>query len=232
MNSLKAEIRKYAVSIGATLVGFSPTVRLKKAPKSHRPEDILPDAMTVIVFAIPITKGVLLYGPPTQYDNEMEILRYKLDFIMQETARFIEKYGWMAIPVTSDGPYFDWEPERKHGRGDISHKHAAEAAGLGIIGKNSLLINPEYGNRLQLGSIITNVQLEPDPLLDESKKNTLCPANCNICIDSCPVGAIGSNKSINQKLCRSYMYKDVGKESNIVVCNICRKVCPIGINNL
>jgi len=115
MDDLKNEIREYAISRGATLVGFTSVERLKEAPKGHKPEDILSDAKTVIVCANVIPKGVILYSSPTAYHNIMDILRYRIDFITYEISEFIEKLGFMAIPVTSDGPYFDWNPEKQHG---------------------------------------------------------------------------------------------------------------------
>jgi len=223
MDDLKNEIREYAISRGATLVGFTSVERLKEAPKGHKPEDILSDAKTVIVCANVIPKGVILYSSPTAYHNIMDILRYRIDFITYEISEFIEKLGFMAIPVTSDGPYFDWNPEKQHGRGDISHKHVAAAAGLGRLGKNSLLITQQFGNRVQLGSIVTNLNMKPDPLVMEE----LCPHDCMLCIDSCPVKAIGSGKMVNQKLCRSYMYQDLPNGTTIESCRICRKVCPV-----
>ncbi|MBN2348313.1 MAG: hypothetical protein JXJ22_05720 [Bacteroidales bacterium] len=64
-------------------------------------------------------------------------------------------------------------------------KHSAELAGLGSIGKNTLLINKKFGNRLWLGGVITNAKLESD----EKTKN-FCPNNCEICIDACPQSAL------------------------------------------
>ena len=71
----------------------------------------------------------------------------------------IESQGYKAIPIPSDEPYEYWDSENKHGRGILSLKHSAQACGIGCIGKNTLLINEKYGNRLYLGAVITNVEL-------------------------------------------------------------------------
>jgi epoxyqueuosine reductase len=78
-------------------------------------------------------------GPATSYHHMMITFYNKLDFIANETANYLEQQGKAAIPIPSDDPYFDWNPDKVHGRGDLSHKHAAQAAGIGKLGKNSLL---------------------------------------------------------------------------------------------
>ena len=164
-------------------------------------------------------------GPATSYHNMMTIFYNQLDLVAYEMAIYIEQQGAVAIPVPSDEPYYDWNPDKVHGRGDLSHKHAAQAAGLGKLGKNSLLITAEFGNRVQLVSVVTNLDLEPDPLVEDE----LCPAKCTICIESCPVKAITNEQQINQRVCRSHMFLKLPKGQIIYGCRECRKVCPIGI---
>lgn len=224
MKRLKDKIKEFAISRGAELVGFAAMNRFEGAPEGHRPVDILPEAKTVVVCTNAIPKGVIMHGPATAYHNMMEILRYRLDFIAYEIANFIEKHGGTSVPITSDGPYFEWDPENLRGMGDLSHKHAAEAAGLGKLGKNSLLITHEFGNRAQLVSLVTDLDLESDPLVQDEP----CPSDCMICIESCPVKAIDNEKRVNQSLCRPYMFQKLPKGTLIEGCRICRKVCPAG----
>ncbi|MEE8470448.1 MAG: hypothetical protein V3S51_03880 [Dehalococcoidia bacterium] len=96
----------------------------------------------------------------------MEVIHAQLDLLACKVALFIESGGGRAIPVPSDEPYLYWESAKLYGRGDLSHKHAAQAAGLGRLGKNSLLITPQFGNRVHLVSVVTDVDLAPDLLLD------------------------------------------------------------------
>ena len=112
-----------------------------------------------------------------------------------------------------------------YGRGEISYKHAAELAGLGRIVKNSLLITPEFENRVQLGSVITDIDLTPDPIIDKA----MCPDDCNLCIEACPVNAISGWERVDQKLCRSNMYLTIPKGIVVEGFNVCRKVCPVGV---
>ena len=79
--------------------------------------------------------------------------------------------------------------------------HAAVKAGLGKIGKNGLLLTPQYGNRITLVSILTDLVLLADSPLTEM----LCPPNCHRCLDACPTKALKGNGIVEQKLCRSHV---------------------------
>jgi len=225
VKNLKDKMKEFVLSKDADLVGIASVSRFDGAPDGHKPEDILPDAKTVIVCAKRFPNSVVMEGPATSYQDMMTILDNQLDLIAYEMAIYIEKQGGVAIPVPSDEPYYDWDPDKIHGRGDLSHKHAAQAAGLGRLGKNSLLITPEFGNRVHLVSVVTNLNLQPDPLVEDE----LCPSKCIICIESCPVKAIADEEQVNQRVCRSHSFVKLAKGQIIESCRECRKVCPIGI---
>ena len=99
-------------------------------------------------------------------------------------------------------------------------RHAAVLAGLGSLGKNTLLINKLYGNFITLGAILTNLDLKSDPLSEE-----LCIENCRLCLDNCPVQAL-DGKTANQKLCRPYTYTTNDRGFSVINCNKCRTICP------
>ncbi len=113
----------------------------------------------------------------------------------------------------------------------VLEKAWAAKSGLGFIGKNSILINPNHGSFFFLSEIITDLELFYDKPLD----NYFC-GNCTKCIDACPTKAIVSPKVINPNLCISYLTKEFkenlpdflkGKLNNIIIgCDICQDVCP------
>ena len=227
-SNLKKKIKKFSIVIGADLVGIASSQRMQNAPKGHKPTELLSSAQSVIVCAKSMPHSVILNGPDVSYHNMMRLLENQLDSIAYEICIFIEKSGGTAIPIPSDKPYTDWNPKTHHGMGELSHKHAAQAAGIGRLGKNSLLITFKYGNRVQLVSVITNLELEPDLCSDDE----ICPADCTLCIDVCPVHAISANQEVNQKLCRSHMYSKLPRGQIIESCRLCRKACPIGMNSV
>jgi epoxyqueuosine reductase QueG len=122
VGNIEGKIKEFALSKGADLVGIASVSRLGGAPDGHKPENVLPDAKTVIVCAKRFPNSLVMEGPPTSYQNMMDILHNQLDLIAYEVAIYIEQQGGVAIPVPSDEPYYDWNPDELHGRGDLSHK--------------------------------------------------------------------------------------------------------------
>jgi len=150
-----------------------------------------------------------------------------LDEIEQKFAKKLEeRYDCLVVPVPCDGPNEYWEAETMTAKGLISMKHAAVLCGLGSIGKSSLLINPEYGNRLTIGAVLTDLELESDALQPD-----LCIDGCSRCVDSCPVQAI-ADRRVNQKLCRTNTYVKTARGFDTVDCNKCRVVCPLRFGKL
>jgi epoxyqueuosine reductase len=217
-------VKQFALDSGADLAGVAPVERFEGAPAGHHPTDILPGARSVVVCAKPIPAGVF-DGPITSYQMAMDVVHWQLDLLVTPVALFLEGNGGRAVPVPSDDPYRHWEAERSYGRGDLSHKHAAQAAGLGKLGKNSLLITPRFGNRLHLVSVVTDVELAPDPVMNWEP----CPPKCTRCIRACPAGAIGEGQRVDQALCRPVVMQRLPKGTIVEGCWVCRQVCPANV---
>lgn len=120
----------------------------------------------------------------------------------------------------------------------IQERVFAEAAGLGWIGKNTCVINPQLGSWLFLGEIVTNADLAPDaPVADQC-------GTCTRCIDACPTQAIIHSAgpagdepyTIDATRCLSYLTIETRGEIDPVLqpavktqvfgCDICQDVCP------
>ena len=107
----------------------------------------------------------------------------------------------------------------------------AEKAGLGWIGKNTCLINPNLGSFVFIGEIITDLELE----YDDRITNDRC-GGCTRCIDACPTGAIIAPHMVDSRKCISYytieFRGDLPSEEKekfndwIFGCDICQEVCP------
>jgi epoxyqueuosine reductase len=112
----------------------------------------------------------------------------------------------------------------------FSDKAIAIRAGLGSIGKNSLLINKDFGTRFFIGYILTDLEIDS---YDSSIKEDFCK-DCNICVKACPSSCILGNGEINSSRCVSYLTQakeipDDLKElmaNSIYGCDVCQRVCP------
>ncbi|MCT4545454.1 MAG: tRNA epoxyqueuosine(34) reductase QueG [Vallitalea sp.] len=112
----------------------------------------------------------------------------------------------------------------------FSDRAIAKRAGLGFIGKNSMLISEKFGSRVFIGYVLTDYYIKPD----EVKIFNGC-GSCNNCVRSCPAGAIIGNNEINCNICISYLTQHKGQIDNelkkkmgqqIYGCDVCQKVCP------
>jgi epoxyqueuosine reductase QueG len=219
----REKIRKLILSLGANVCGFAHIDRFENAPVGFSPKDIFPACRTVIAFGVALPKGLLHINPRLVYGHYNHFSTLVTDNITFFAAKQIEaEFHCAAVPFPCDDPYEYWDADEMEGRGLISIKHIAVVAGLGTVGKSSLLLNQQFGNRLTLGAILTDLELSSD----EFSQN-LCLKDCRLCIDNCPCGAIGNNGKVNQKLCRTNTYNRTKRGFSTVDCNRCRTVCPV-----
>jgi epoxyqueuosine reductase len=116
--------------------------------------------------------------------------------------------------------------------GPVMEKDFARQAGLGWIGKNSLLITPRFGSYCLLGCLFLDLELPPDSPLEED----IC-GECEICIQACPTHCINPDRTINAEQCISYQTienqneipQGVGEKMGhwVFGCDICQIVCPM-----
>lgn len=218
---VEESVKNIFKGLGADLCGIANIDRFENAPKGFHPRDIYKECNSVIVFAKRMPIGTLYVNSRIIYLKAMEEALKELDKISYLGSVMIEDEGGIAVPIPSDSPFEYWDEDKKEGKGLISIKHAAVLAGIGRIGKNTLLINKEYGNMIMLGGVLTNLNLNSDLLEEE-----LCLKECKLCIENCPQKALDG--TINkQNLCRQIIYSKNEKGFDICNCNICRKICPL-----
>lgn len=214
-------LKEILLSLGADACGVGTIDRFAGAPEGFSPLDLYAECKSVIVFGRALPKGLTQVAPRIIYGHFNYFTCPQVDGIALDAAREIEKrLGAVAVPLPCDVPYEAWDAATQTGHGLLSFKHAAALCGLGEIGKNTLLIHPQYGNLLTLGAILTNLEAESDPLCEG-----LCIPGCRKCLDACPAHAIGEGR-VRQDKCRPNTYGKTARGFDTVDCNRCRVVCP------
>lgn len=220
---MKEDLKTFAMQNGAHVFGIATADSLNDAPEGFKPADIMATAKSVIVLGKAMPQGALYSENKCVYTVQGEIIVHELDILANKVVFYMEQHGGTAVPIPTDAPYFYWEEDKKHGMGILSHRHAAVKAGLGIIGKSGMLLHPQYGSRITLVSILTDVILENDGVVD----NTLCPVNCRKCVDNCPAKAVTGQGTVTQILCRGHVGTTSARGHDLVNCWNCRLVCPV-----
>ena len=185
----------------------------------------LPGARSVIVTASNYYTGPdPVPGPPAS------VARYARgrDYHLELQERLDALLAWMQ--ESTDRP-FDAAPfVDKHW---VQERVVAAYAGLGWVGKHSLLINRDLGSWLLLGGLVTTLPLAADDLQADQ-----CGA-CTLCIDACPTGAILDARDVDARKCISYLtiekagvLADAEKSAvgtHLFGCDVCQEVCPYNL---
>jgi epoxyqueuosine reductase len=187
---------------------------------------ILPSAQSVIVTGT-IYNTAVPYSTESADPGRAHIARYAWgdDYHDVIGARLDALLAWMRerSPQPFDArAYVDTGP--------VQERVYAQHGGIGWIGKNTCVINPEAGSWIFLAEIICSLPLEPDqPALDQC-------GTCTLCIDACPTRALVAPGVLDSTRCISYLTIEqrgpIPEEftaavgSHVYGCDVCQEVCP------
>lgn len=183
---------------GVDVVGMANIERFSEAPERMHPKNIFPDCKTVISIVQPIPRSTYrgitegTYWPNYTYYSYNRLNTLFRPMVTYELARFIEDHGFEAVPVYPGVPEsYDTDaqpvaPGRPVPEINLNVRIAAMACGLGEIGWSKVFIHPVFGPRVRIGNILTDAELEPDPVM---QPGTLCK-RCMKCVSDCPGNAI------------------------------------------
>ncbi len=186
------KVKEIMFSLGADLCGIASLDRFADAPAGYHPLDVLPTCGSVISFGCRFPAGTLHCTSDIPYTRARNSITAKMDAIALDFCMEMEKYRVMCVPIPTNES--QWDKNTGRWRSIVSQKHAAQAAGLGTIGRHSLLITPEFGSMVWLGMVLCDQILEPDKI-----KEPICD-HCNLCVESCPVNAL-EELEIRQQVC-------------------------------
>ena len=210
------DIKEYAKSLGADIVGIAPMNRFEGAPMQMDPRFIMPEAKSMIVMGFRVMRGSLRGIEEGTFFSNYSAMGYGgltylyIPMTVINLCKAIEDEGYEAIPL---GHQSDWRAINNVG--DIRPNHAKPVesgkpqpdimlhlrvcgflAGLGEIGYSKMFLTPEFGPRLRLGVVLTELELEPDEIYSGPK---LCN-KCMACVKECPGNAIDPHKTVKVNL--------------------------------
>jgi len=180
----KEDIRSYALNLGADAVGFA-AIEDYKSPKSPDPKLILPGVKSIVVMAYrELDGGVESMNTRTCMSGRMALMELSQKNVYL-LGRYVEdKYRVRTAPVLISYP-LDMGPGVMGLIGDLSLRHAAVAAGLGVFGRHNLVIHPRFGSRIIFTALLTELALASDPPVTEELCN-----DCSLCVENCPAQAL------------------------------------------
>ena len=191
------------------------------------PDRILPGCQSVVVlgFRYPTPppfdayRSPLLHGKVASYAWGVDYHEF-LPERLQGLVEYIESQVRRPVPnrwYTDTGP--------------ILERELAQRAGLGWIGKNTCLINPDIGSYFLLAEVLLGVELEPDSPFTADRCGT-----CTRCLQACPTRCILPDRTLDARRCLSYLTIElkglIPAESRPLMkdwvfgCDVCQQVCP------
>jgi epoxyqueuosine reductase len=238
-------IKEHANSIGFDLCGIAPSRQLKEHEQVLRkwlgegmnadmkylagniaqrtdPRLVLDGAKSIIV------TGLNYFSVLRNGEDEMPMISryaYGKDYhlVLREKLNLLLDYIVSIIPAVKGKYFVDSAP--------VLEKAWAQQAGLGWIGRHSVLINKEIGSFIFLGVIIIDAEINYDSPVFEDH----C-GNCRLCIEACPTKAINGNKTIDARKCISWLTVEkktpVPEElkgkigGRLFGCDLCQEICP------
>jgi len=219
-----AAIKRQALALGADSVGIGSIDRWANAPTQMDPRQIMPECKSIIAMAFRVMRGSLRGIEEGTFFSNYSAMGYGgitylyMPMTVINLSKYIEDRGYEAIPMghQSDWRAIDGYYTGAEGGGRLKSKRysrpvapgraapdvmvhlriAAYLCGLGEIGHSMMLLTPEFGPRNRVGIIMTDVELEPDPIYDGPQ---LCN-RCMACVRDCPTGAISRTETVKLNL--------------------------------
>lgn len=212
------ELKKFVLQEGASLFGVADTSALQDRFNALSPK-ALEGLNRAISMAFHLSDRVMedvVDGPTKLYFFHYQRVNVLLDELALKVTNFIQNRGWPALPIAAS-QIIDWQKQQAH----LSHKHVAQKAGLGWIGRNNLLVSPQFGARQRLVTVLTSM-----PLTIHEPLAWGCD-DCRACISSCPSQSIKERPEDFDHLGCYHQIKALVKAAGISqnICGLCVKAC-------
>ncbi len=230
MDVTAAEIKAFCIGSGAALVGIA-DLSLFQTEWPAIPGDLLIPYSRAVSVALRLDDAVMdsLDDLPTPaYAEHYRTVNAYLDRLTMRIVAWISDRGYQAKAVPASKI-----EDTENLLGAVSHKAIARMAGIGWQGKSLLIVSPEYGPRIRLATVLTDMPLSPDGPMEQR-----C-GSCTECTDACPAAAIrnvlskGRYERREEALYFSRCAERTRANSQLPgigarICGVCVKVCPHG----
>ncbi|MGO9316069.1 MAG: hypothetical protein ACLQDI_25445 [Syntrophobacteraceae bacterium] len=202
--SLKQQLQELAAANRMKYFGIAPVERFSNMPEGHLPNDLLPKAKAVLVMGMVVPDAAirgniqafdgLRHGIFTYINYGYNRINDQLDWAALQAIFHIEKqYGKKAYGIPAGRPRDEYLFMSA-----MSNRYSAVCAGLGEFGWSGFVLTMEDGPRVRWVTVITEAEIEPDPLYQNSK---LCDrSKCSICVDACPTGALSMDEAVHVQI--------------------------------
>jgi epoxyqueuosine reductase len=218
-------LRDIALSEGAALFGVAALQDIATSDFLLDPELLgsLPYAISIAVRVSPTVLDTIGDHPNQLYFHHYRQLNGLLDRTTLRLTAAIEAGGRRALAVAAS-QIVDWQNQRAH----LSHKRIAVAAGLGWIGRNNLLVTPEFGSQVRLATILCgSLDIDSlDPLTPRPLEPSPC-GSCHACVAVCPAKAIKETPAeFDHQACFAQL-KEFQRQGHVgqYICGICVRAC-------
>ena len=223
MSDITDRVTAQLISFGADIVGFGSLDQLPGQVREYLPVGI----SVAAVYPKEIIRGICNL-PTLEYRQWYNTLNERLDSIVTRGAQMLHDMGHKAVAQTRE---YAGTGETEYNTA-LPYKTVATRAGIGWIGKSALLVTDRYGSALRLSSILTDA-----PLLTGQPVNKSRCADCMICANACPAGAVSGiewevglyrDEFFDPVKCRITACERAkqGFGGNTSICGKCIEICP------
>ena len=194
----------------------------------QHPKFVLEGCRSLLMLGLPYLSAEHTREPDSVQPGQARVARYAqgaVDYHDIIHARLKELKRWLQeqVPTAAIRGVVDTAP--------LLEREFAELAGLGWVGKNTLLLNRRWGSYFFLAALLTDLELVPDPPASHSYCGT-----CTACLRACPTAAFPAPYILDANRCISYLTiehredvpGDLAEQLNdwVFGCDICQEVCP------
>jgi len=223
-------LKEFCFSRGANLAGVADLSLLRERFRTH-PPGLLDNFTRGISIGIALNREIvegISDGPTAAYANHYREVNQALDTLAQDIVAWIEERGFTALAVPASDTV-----DKNDLRGAVSHRAVGRLAGMGWVGKSLMLVNPLFGPRFRMATVLTDMLFAPDRPLENR-----C-GDCRLCTDACVASAVkgaGTTsyyehrfEAVDLDRCVAVLREfEARPEIGVTVCGVCVKVCPYG----